>query len=108
MQGFVTSLLSRYDNENSGTSEAVDDGNKSSNDESFESNEDIKDKGFCIVKTNFNPNTFQYKSTPGLLGITKGEKLLVLQSDLGSGWTCVRNPNTFQTGFVPSRNLKIL
>ena len=108
MQGFVTSLLSRYDNEASATSEAVDDGNKSSNDGSFESNEDIKDRGFCIVKTDFNPNTFQYKSTPGLLGITKGEKLLVLQNDSGSGWTCVRNPNTFQTGFVPSRNLKIL
>ena len=108
MQGFVTSLLSRYENEISSAPKAVDDANKSSNDESFGSNEDIKDRGFCIVKSNFNPNTFQYKSTPGLLGITKGEKLLVLQNDLGSGWTCVRNPNTFQTGFVPSRNLKIL
>ena len=109
MQGFVSSLLSRYDNDKSTTPVGVDsDANIEDNEDDFESNEEVKDQGFCLVKSNFNPNTFQYKSTPGLLGITKGEKLLVLQKDLGSGWTCVRNQNTHQTGFVPSRNLKHL
>lgn len=109
MQGFVSSLLSRYDNETNTRPVGIDgDANAADNEEDFESNEEVKDQGLCLVKSNFNPNTFQYKSTPGLLGITKGEKLLVLQKDLGSGWTCVRNPTTHQTGFVPSRNLKHL
>ena len=108
MQGFVSNLLSRYDNEASARSAWSDDRDDEADDDEFKSSEEVKDQGYCVVKSNFNPNTFQYKSTPGLLGITKGERLLVLQNDLGSGWTCVRNQNTFQTGFVPSRNLNIL
>merc|ERR1712018_62159 len=102
MQGFVSTLLSRYDNEASARSGWSNDEDNVADDDEFKSNEEVKDRGYCVVKTNFNSNTLQYKSTPGLLGITKGEKLLVLQNDLGSGWTCVRNQKTFQTGFVPS------
>jgi hypothetical protein len=107
MKGFISSLLSRYEGEESKSSEVINDGSMSGDDDEFQCSEEMKDQGICSVKTNFNPNTFQYKSTPGLLKITTGETLLVLQNDLGSGWTCVRNPKTSQTGFVPTRNLII-
>ena len=105
MKGFVSSLLSRYERDESKRSEINNGVSISGDDDEFQCSEEMKDQGSCSVKTNFNPNTFQYKSTPGLLKIATGEKLLVLQSDLGSGWTCVRNPKTLETGFVPTRNL---
>ena len=108
MKGFISSLLSQYEGDASKSSEVINDGSMSGEDDEFQCSEEMKGQGFCLVKTNFNPNTLQYKSTPGLLNITTGEKLLVLQNDLGSGWTCVRNLKTSQTGFVPTRNLNIL
>ena len=107
MTGFVSSLLSRYEVNAATSSEVPNDGNISGDDDEFQCSDEMQGQGFCSVKSDFNPNTFQYKSTPGLLKITKGESLLILQNDLGSGWTCVRNPNNSQTGFVPTRNLNI-
>ena len=74
----------------------------------FQCSEQMKERGACIVKSDFDPKTLKYKSTPGLLKTKKGETLVILQNDLGSGWTCVRNSNTSQTGFVPSNHLEIL
>ena len=38
--------------------------------------------------------------TPGLLSVEKGEELLIIQKDLGSGWTCVQS--TQASGYVPT------
>ena len=106
MQGFVSSLLSRYEEENIHDCRAPV--NTSIYEDEFQYSEQMKERGACIVKSDFNPNASKYKSTPGLLKTEKGETLAILQNDLGSGWTCVRNSNTSQTGFVPTTHLEIL
>ena len=106
MQGFVSSLISRYEEENIHDCRAPV--NTSIYEDEFQYSEQMKERGACIVKSDFNPNASKYKSTPGLLKTAKGETLAILQNDLGSGWTCVRNSNTSQTGFVPTTHLEIL
>ena len=106
MQGFVSSLLSRYEEEN--IHETRTPVNTSTYEDEFQYSEQMKERGTCIVKSDFNPNASKYKSTPGLLKTEKGDALVILQNDLGSGWTCVRNSNTSQTGFVPTTHLEIL
>ena len=106
MQGFISSLMSRYENVHPGITEVA---NRSGmeEDDDFQCTEQIKDKGFCVVNGDFDPNTGKYKRIPGLLKINKNETLVILQHDLGSGWTCVRNQQKLQTGFVPTRYLNI-
>ena len=108
MQGFVSSLLSRYEEENIPESRAPNSNSTYEDEDEFQCSEQMKERGACIVKSDFDPKTLKYKSTPGLLKTKKGETLVILQNDLGSGWTCVRNSNTSQTGFVPSNHLEIL
>ena len=45
--------------------------------------------------------------TPGAMRVAAGERLSVLQRDLGSGWTYVRNVRR-ATGFVPTNALRII
>ena len=106
MQGFISSLLAQYEQEAQKISlEAKDTTGTGEDEDEFQSSEQMKDQGMCWVKSTFNPYTLEHRSTPDLLEITKNEELIVLQNDFGSGWTCVRNPKTLQTGFVPTSNL---
>ena len=106
MQGFISSLLARYENGNPGITEAVKRKSVDEEDE-FHYTEQMQDKGFCVANSDFDPRKGEYKIIPGLLKINKDENLVILQSDLGSGWTCVRNQESLQTGFVPTRCLNI-
>jgi hypothetical protein len=45
--------------------------------------------------------TSRHLDTPGLLSVQKGEELVIIQKDLGSGWTCVQNQYG-SSGFVPT------
>ena len=108
MQGFVSSLLSRYEEENIPDSRAPNGYSTYEDEDEFQCSEQMKERGACIVKSDFDPKMLKYKSIPGLLKTIKVETLVILQNDLGSGWTCVRNSNTSQTGFVPTNHLNIL
>ena len=106
MQGFISSLLSRYENTTTAATE-VSRSSSIDEDDEFRCADQIQNSGFCVVKCDFNPDIGEYKNVPGLLKISKAEKLVILQNDFGSGWTCVRNQQTFKTGFVPTRHLSI-
>ena len=108
MQGFISSLVAQYENVPANTavpnSSACQD---SVEDDEFQYSEQMPGKGICRVKCDFDPHKNKYRDTPGLLKIRKDEKLIILQKDLGSGWTCVRNPINRLTGFVPTGSLNM-
>jgi len=56
----------------------------------------------------FDPNQCQDAGCSGLLKVTEGEIVFVLQSDMGSGWTYVFCQEQEKSGFVPTTALKIL
>ena len=56
----------------------------------------------------FDPNQCQDAECSGLLKVTEGEIVFVLQSDMGSGWTYVFCQEQEKSGFVPTTALKIL
>lgn len=58
---------------------------------------------FPTLENRFSSEDFDstFYDMEGLIDVEKGERLSVLQKDLGSGWTCVRN-QAGKTGFVPT------
>lgn len=71
---------------------------KSADEEFDEAHDTEFNNGRCRSLENFDPNKFS--ETPGLLNVDKGEELILIQKDLGSGWTCVQGSHG--TGFVPT------
>ena len=67
-------------------------------------NSAIQMTGRCRALEDF--RTSQHEDTAGLIDVDKGQELIVIQEDLGTGWTCIQCSNG--TGFVPTSILYFL
>ena len=70
----------------------------------FENDSQNGQKARSVYK--FDPSTCQDSS--GLISLDLNEEVIILQSDLGSGWTYVLNTNRQQTGFVPTSSIQAI
>ena len=71
-----------------------------------EENSGIRMVGRCRALEDF--RAFQHEDTSGLIDkVDKGEELIVIQEDLGTGWTCIQTSDG-STGFLPTSILYFL